>query len=536
MEFRLVDGGRNHAVQTRWLGADFFELSVNVTSFQARRQVPDGSWRFVPYVDLEPVGPPATYELSEIEQLDQDSHTFVYAKNLVAYIVNFDITEDDERPEFLMRTYQMFRSVGRPKARPTLKGFVRRKVLTRARKVRLANQLYGLARRVSPPDGTRILFASEMRPTLEGNLLRVRDRMVERGLEGQFGFRYSFRVPHTMNKRTTLRVIWLLATSDVVVIDDYFDMFQSLKLHPATKIIQAWHAGSGFKNIGYSRFGRYGSPKLQNAHRKYTYVLTGSEHLVPVYAEAFGIEESAVVATGLPRIDTFLDEERTRRVVEDFYRARPELRDKKILLFAPTFRGRVSTSAYYDYSKIDFARLHEVCGEDTVVLFRMHHFVRTPVPIPEQLADRLIDVAAFPSSNDLLHVTDVLITDYSSIIYEFSLLDRPMVFFAYDKDVYAATRGFHRDFDVTAPGKVAQTFDELVRAIQEEDFDTWKIEAFRRENFDRVDTGSADRVIDWLILGDPRPGRSEASGTVQQEPTAGDAKVAVGELVDQDEV
>jgi CDP-ribitol ribitolphosphotransferase len=78
-----------------------------------------------------------------------------------------------------------------------------------------------------------------------------------------------------------------------------------------------------------------------------------------------------------------------------------------------------------------------------------------------------------------------------------------MLFFAYDKEVYGATRGFHRDFDETAPGKVCTSIDELVKALQNEDFDSWKIEAFRRENFDIIDTGATDRVIDQLILGDP---------------------------------
>ena len=78
-----------------------------------------------------------------------------------------------------------------------------------------------------------------------------------------------------------------------------------------------------------------------------------------------------------------------------------------------------------------------------------------------------------------------------------------MLFFSYDREVYAATRGFHRDFEETAPGKACDTFDELLTAIAESDFETWRIDAFVEENFDYVDTGSTDRVIDWLILGEP---------------------------------
>jgi CDP-ribitol ribitolphosphotransferase len=242
---------------------------------------------------------------------------------------------------------------------------------------------------------------------------------------------------------------------------------------------------------------------LHNAHRRYSYAISGSRHLVPVYAEAFGIEEKAVIPTGLPRIDTFLDPVLGAKAEDEFYRVYPQAKDKRLILFAPTFRGRGISDAYYDYSKLDFAQLWDFCGDDTLVLFRMHHFVDEAPPIPQQFRDRLIDVADFPETNDLLRVADVLITDYSSVIYEYSLLNRPMVFYAYDREIYAATRGFHRDFELTAPGKVCDTFDELLSALREQNFDRWKIDAFTAENFDNIDTHSADRVIDWLILGDP---------------------------------
>jgi CDP-ribitol ribitolphosphotransferase len=70
---------------------------------------------------------------------------------------------------------------------------------------------------------------------------------------------------------------------------------------------------------------------------------------------------------------------------------------------------------------------------------------------------------------------------------------------------YAATRGFHRDYDETAPGKVCTTFEEVVHAITAGDFEQEKVARFRAENFDRIDTGAADRVIDWLVLRDAPP-------------------------------
>ncbi|MFA3872489.1 CDP-glycerol glycerophosphotransferase family protein [Streptomyces sp. MMCC 100] len=514
-------------------------MDINVTNFENRRHVPNGTWRIVPVAGDERL-PAADFDLTAVDRLDVDSRSFLYDRNRTVYVINFGISDDDEHPEFLMRTYQLFRSAGGGKKgkkgpKKPLGTRIGLRILPRARRRKLANRVYSLSRRLNPPRGNRILFASEMRTALGGNLVRVHDRMIERGLDKKYSLRYSFRIPSTANKWSTLRLIYLLATSDVVLMDDYFGLLAQLGISPKTKIIQLWHAGSGFKSVGYSRFGRYGSPKLTNAHRKYTYVITGSQHLVPVYAEAFGIEESAVVPTGLPRIDTFLDKEHSRKVVDDFFVDNPKLKGKKVVLFAPTFRGKSIGDAHYDYNRIDFERLYEACGDKYVVLFRMHHFITEPVPIPEEYSDRLLDFASFPDTNDLLHVTDVLITDYSSIIYEYTLLDRPILFYAYDKDTYSVIRGFHRDYDSVAPGKICVTFDDLLKALQNEDFDLSKVEEFRRENFDFVDTNSADRVIDWLVVGDPHD-RDTSGDHRWLDLTPDDTAVGDQPLSDQSEV
>jgi len=550
VQFVIVDGKRVFPVTTTPVGDRQYRININVTNFRSRNHVPNGTWRFVPLVDGESwpphadgpsqlpthaggdaaagLPPAARYDLKEAHGLDGHSRVFLFADNHAAYVITFGLSENDERPEFLMRTYLLGRRrmPDQDAAKQPLGKRLSGKMLPPARRRKLVNFGYRLSRLINPPRGNRILFASERRTNIEGNLARVQQRMIERGLDTRCKFRYFFRTPGTIRGRSTVREIYLLATSDIVLIDDHFGLLGELDLAPETKIIQLWHAGSGFKSIGYSRFGSYGSAGLVATHRKYTYAIAGSTNLIPVYAEAFGIEESAVVATGLPRIDTFLNQERTQRVVAGFFGQYPNLNGKRIILFAPTFRGRGIEDAYYDYARIDFGKLYEMCGQGSVVLFRMHHFVTAPVPIPPEYADRLLDLGSFPDTNDLLHVADVLITDYSSVIYEFSLLNKPMLFYAYDKDAYSAVRGFHRDYDATAPGKVCLTFDELVKALQNEDYDMSKLEAFQRENFDYLDTGSADRVIDWLILNDPPAGGRASSEPAGRAPAAASPSAA----------
>lgn len=512
--FDLVDRDRALPAVAKHMGGTEYEITINVTRFVGRKQIPDGTWRLVPVVDGVAAAA-ATFDLDAAADLDSHSRIFLYDGNRTSYTISFGLSEDDDRPLLLLRAYQMFRKGGR---RPGLLKRIRRwprKVASTSNKSKVLNWVYWTSRRLPRSRGRRILFASEQRNELGGNLLRIRDRMVERGLDKEFEFAYSFRTPATSDKISTLRAIYLLGRADFVFIDDYFAMLDSVKLAPDSTIVQVWHAGSGFKAVGYSRFGKYGSPRLSNAHRKYTYAITGSKHLVPVYAEVFGIEEGAVVPTGLPRIDTFLDPDRTRATVEAFYAENPDLRGKRLILFAPTFRGRGIRDAYYDYSRLDLDALYEYCGEDTVILFRMHHFVTEPVPIPPLYRDRMRDFSTFPDGNDLLHVVDLLVTDYSSIIYEYSLLRRPMLFFAYDKDSYASTRGFHRDYVETAPGKVCTTFDQFMEALRTNDFEEWRRDAFVEHNFDHVDTHSADRVIDWLILGRPIGSPVQGQDTIE---------------------
>jgi CDP-ribitol ribitolphosphotransferase len=501
LSFVIVDGPRAYPVPRTRVGDGVYDLHINITTFESRRAIPNGTWRIRAATD-DARSAPAVFDGGALDALDEASRVFLYDGNRAVETVSFGIAEnaqDINRLDFLMRSYQLFRPAAKPKRFRPLKR-LRKALIGDRRKQIYAGRIYRLVNRWIGVKPGRILFASDQRLKLDGNLLRVHERLVERGLDAQMDMKFSFRLPRTGGWGTTLRIIYLMATSEVILLDDYFGILKSLPMSPRTKVIQLWHAGSGFKSVGYSRFGNPGSPKLWHPHRQYTYAITGSEHLRHVYAEAFGIEEDAVIPTGLPRVDWFLDENRRDEFLTRFAAEHPELTGKRIILFAPTFRGRSIYTAFYDYEQIDFDALYEACGEDTVVLFRMHHFVKKPIEIPAEYRDRFFDFTTYPDGLNLLHVTDLLITDYSSIIYEYALLDRPMLFFAPDKVNYAATRGFHRDYDETAPGRVATTFDEVVDAIRTGQFEQEKVAKFRAENFDRIDTGAADRVIDWLIL------------------------------------
>ena len=131
----------------------------------------------------------------------------------------------------------------------------------------------------------------------------------------------------------------------------------------------------------------------------------------------------------------------------------------------------------------------------------MHPFVTTTPPIPEAFRDRLLDGSTTTLDvNDLLFAVDLLITDYSSIVFEYSTLGRPMLFYAYDLEEYVATRDFYEPFETFVPGRIVRTFPELLDAIRRDDYEVDKVAAFAASHFSHLDAGSTDRVIDQLIV------------------------------------
>ena len=365
--------------------------------------------------------------------------------------------------------------------------------------------MYRATRALVRPNGRRILFTSDSRVEISGNLLHVHRRMCERGLDKTYELRTIFK-PSIEAKRSIpdkLRFPIYLGMADVVLMDDFQPMVYKVPLPEHVKVIQLWHASGAFKTVGYSRLGKPGGPTpFSRGHRLYTHAIVSSRHDVPFYAEAFGMPETKVVPTGIPRMDMFFDEETKAAAAERAYEAVPQAREKNTILFAPTFRGTGPMTAYYDYDLIDLDGLYEVCEQqDSIVIFKMHPFVSDAIEIPEAFTDRFIDATELREVNDLLLVADLVITDYSSLVFEYSVLDRPMLFFAYDLEEYEAERDFYEPLADFAPGKIVRTFPDLLEALAAGDFEQEKVAEFAREHFDHLDAGSSDRVIDDLIIG-----------------------------------
>lgn len=369
-------------------------------------------------------------------------------------------------------------------------------------------QVFAHYRKHAKYKGDKILFASGSRAEIGGNEQFVYERMVERGLDKQFKFYFDFK-PSIDAKRSfakKFRFTRLLATCDIIMIDDYYPDIYKFDYDPRVKVIQLWHACGAFKSLGFERMDKPGAPPLNTrVHKCYTHMPVSSHHSALHHAEGFCIDESKFYPIGIPRTDIFFDEEYKKKTIARMYEEFPRAKTaKKVYLYAPTFRGDNALNAYFPFEKIDFERWGEFLKErDEYLIIKMHPFVREKIQIPEKYKDYMCDAAAYREVNDILFIVDALITDYSSIIYEFSLLGgRPMYFFAFDQRMYEATRDFYEPYEETVPGKIVKTFDELLDALAKEEYSKEALEAFVKKNFTYTDGKATDRVIDQLILGE----------------------------------
>jgi len=355
----------------------------------------------------------------------------------------------------------------------------------------------------------RVVLATNHLAHLTGNLAFIADDLAARYPQVPV-VRLASRPPGGIAGRIrallfAVRAGYQLASARVFVVDDYFLPLYVIRPRPGTIRLQVWHAAGAFKRFGLSVLDRgFGADddyvRRVRIHSNYSVALVSSMAVAPHYAEAFGQPlELFSSSFGIPRTDLFFDETR-RSTALDRIRARYALPDgRRIILYAPTFRG-TTIGAARDDGLLDLAVMRRVLGDGSVILLRLHPFVARRVSIAPELAAFALDASSDPDINELMLVSDVLVTDYSSVMYEFALLGRPILFLAPDDAAYRDERGFYLDFPADLPGPVHATTESLAEAIASGAFDLERVRRFAAASFDVADGHATERVVDELIL------------------------------------
>lgn len=285
-----------------------------------------------------------------------------------------------------------------------------------------------------------------------------------------------------------------LATSKYVFLNDNFMPMASLKFSPETVITQLWHAEGAFKKFGLS------APltddvreREKKCSEKLSCVVCSSKNVAPIYAEAFGIDESRVLPLGAPRIDTLLRVKNVDEIRQKFDNIHPECKGKKLILYAPTFRDDPETNRRL-LDNLDMELFRRELGNDYILLVKLHPQINAGVK-----AEGTVDVTTGHDINDLTLISDILITDYSSVCMDFALLSKPCIFFAFDLEEYEKERSFYFDYETYVPGTVAKDFTAVVEAIKNPRNDEEKLHRFRDFNFDYIDCNNTERIFNAVI-------------------------------------
>lgn len=293
--------------------------------------------------------------------------------------------------------------------------------------------------------------------------------------------------------RHSMRFMKLYARAGFVVICDNFLPAASCRKRGETKVIQLWHACGCYKKFGYDA--KDDIPENYhgaNVYRNADLVTVSGEAAVKPFASAMRLPESVVRPVGVSRTDLYRSRSWSRRCRERFYEKYPEAAGKKVVLWAPTFRGNAGAPEKTD---IDIAVLQEKLGEEYLVLTRLHpHMMRAGA------ANEAARAAACPiPTEELYPVTDVLIADYSSLIYEYLLFGHPLVLYCPDLDRYRSERGFYMDIS-EIPGETVtkRDMDLLAEAVKRAHTDEDRLKEFLDRYMSACDGMATERIARWM--------------------------------------
>ena len=251
--------------------------------------------------------------------------------------------------------------------------------------------------------------------------------------------------------------------------------------------LNTWH-GIALKHIGNDVEGRN-----DFYFDTVNHLVVSGDHDEKVWKSAFNAKESTYLRCGMPRNEELwlADDEKKTLMREKL--GLPA--DKKVILYAPTWRESTDGGKSYEIKPpIHFDVWKKELGEEFVVLFRAHH--QTTKVLGVQYDEFVRDASDYPAVNDLIIASDMLITDYSAIAFDYAVLCKPMFIYAYDYDSYLAERGTYFDIDDRYPNKSCRTEDELLARIKGIDYESECANTKRfRDEFIQYGIGATEACV-----------------------------------------
>ena len=355
------------------------------------------------------------------------------------------------------------------------------RALMRSVRMALSRASYKSCLRKTEPDDSLIMFESYGGRSFACSPKAIYLAMLQDSRFEHCRFVWAFEQPEQKKlpdeKRTTKvrsgsqEYYECCAAAHIIIINSSYP--ERIVMREGQKLLETWH-GTPLKRLGYDIVTEGGGDALNGIRdnrrrydinsRRFTWLLSPSPYCTEKLASAFNLSEERrreiMLETGYPRNDyLFAYTEEDAAQIKRSLGIAPE---KKVLLYAPTYRDNSHSSGVgYTYEcPMDFGALREHLGDEWVVLFRAHYFVANEFDF-SQHEGFVYDVSKVDDINELYVVSDVLVTDYSSVFFDYANLGRPMLFYVYDSEQYEQeVRGFYFDYE-KLPGPIVHTQSEL---------------------------------------------------------------------------
>lgn len=284
-----------------------------------------------------------------------------------------------------------------------------------------------------------------------------------------------------------------LAVAKYVFVNESSNVLAALPVRSETKLVQTWHGCGAFKKFGYEGVNR---PK-EKYYNDYYFTTVSSPEVIDIYAKSMGQNNERVLPIGVSRTDVFFDKQYVDACKMNIRMRYGIDEDKKVILYAPTFRGNVQEAK--SPRLLDVKRLYNGLADNYVILYKGHPAVRQK-PLIERKYERFFINASNDAIETLMCASDMCITDYSSLIFEYALLDKPMFFYAYDYREYVTERGFYYSFDEFVPGGIYYNEDEMINGIiNYSQYSLDKIKSFKEKYMASCDGRATLRIIEKLL-------------------------------------
>lgn len=351
--------------------------------------------------------------------------------------------------------------------------------------------IYGVYRH-RPVQRGRILMADAHHAELPFSMRRMYEALKEQGREPELFIGDFGTMGFAETVRFLLRFMKAYATAEYVFICDYFLPASSCRKRPETTLVQLWHSCGLMKRIAFDAGDDIPKSYHGDLFGNYTYLTLSAEICVPVHARALHLPQERIVATGVSRTDVYFDPDWNEQCRTRFFEEIPGAKGKKIAVWAPTFRGNAGHPYLRGLEEIRAAA--EALGDEWMVVIKAH---------PHIDAHTQVSNCSLPTE-ELFAVADLLITDYSSVLFDYLIYEKPLLLFAPDLKDYEEKRGFYLDYRAM-PFQLVENGAYLAEAIcscgvsaqQKEK----EIRAFREMYLGACDGHATDRILKLAGLG-----------------------------------